>query len=63
MTDEQLDSLLRQAGAWLRMARETLEKGSQHQLAHRGQLEATLKGLQEWQQAENRTADADKGGE
>ena len=62
MTDKQLQDLLLQARAWLRMAGDTLQEGGRHQLAHRDQLEAALKVLQEWQQAENRTADA-KGGE
>ena len=61
MTDELLHDLLLQARAWLRMAGGTLTEGSRHQLAHRDQLEAALKVLQEWQQAENRTADAKEG--
>jgi len=61
MTNEQLNDLLRSAGAWLKMAREVLQEESQDQLAHRGQLEAALETLQEWQQAENRTSDAKRG--
>jgi len=61
MTDELLHDLLLQARAWLRMAGSTLIEGNHHQLAHRDRLEAALKMLQEWQQAENHTADAKEG--
>lgn len=62
MTDEQLSERLLQARGWFNMARGTLEKGSQHRLSHRDQLEAALEVLQKWQQAENRTADDADGG-
>ena len=58
MTDEQLKELLSTARSWFRMVEEILQDQSGTQLAHRDELEAALKLLQEWNQAENRTADA-----
>ena len=58
MTDEQLKELLSTARSWFRMVEEILQDQSGTQLAHRDQLEAALKLLQEWNPAENRTADA-----
>ena len=46
------------AVGWLRMAASTLHPDSEHKLCHTDKLEAALKALKEWQQAENATADA-----